>query len=95
MLTFLLTAALGAYAANRISFLRDAEIATATIDYLQIWEDAIAFLTLIGSLCQWSIGLGRKVRSFANSKVIPWLNAQGFSIALPTSSTARPLVKHQ
>lgn len=92
MFSFLLAVSLGAYASQRISVFSDGQIATATIDYSTIWQDAIAFFTLIGRFYQWSMSLGRTSRAYADSTVIRWLNAQGVSVALPN---ARPLVNHQ
>lgn len=95
MLTFLLTAAFGAYLAHRIGFAHNGVNAALTVDYLQIWQDLIGVFTLIAALYQYTVQLTHTISEFANAVALPWLNAHGVSIALPTVTEARALVEHQ
>lgn len=53
MLTLLIAASIGAYASQRVSLVRDGEIASMSLDYQRVWNDAIAMLgvTSMGRSC--------------------------------------------
>lgn len=84
MLTLLLTAAIGAYASQRISFVQDGEIASMSVDYQRVLQDAIAFFALIGFVYNWAISTGRNARNYFDLAILPWLNQRGIEIQLPT-----------
>lgn len=84
MLTLLIAATLGAYASQRISIVQDGEIASMSIDYQRVWQDAIAFFASIGFACGWAFSTGRNARSYFDGAIVPWLNQRGISVSLPT-----------
>lgn len=86
MLTFLLTAALGAYLSRRVNFISDKGLADVAVNYQRIWADAIAFFTLIGFVCHWAIKQGRNTRTYFDADIVPWLSDFGVSVSLPTIS---------
>ena len=84
MLTVALFTAIGAYFSRRIDAIHDDEIASVSLNYQQIVEDAIAFFALIGFICNWAISTGRNTRICFNEAILPWLEQRGISIQLPT-----------
>ncbi|MBD1857710.1 MULTISPECIES: hypothetical protein [Leptolyngbya] len=60
-----------------------------TVNYDQIWADAFAFFTWLGSLYKWFINAGRETRSYFDDAILPWLNQRGISISLPTIDLPR------
>lgn len=83
MLTLILSGLVGAYTSQRLSIVRDGEIASISIDHRQIWKDAIAFFTFIGFVCNWAVSMGRNARNYCDLALLPWLNDRGISVHLP------------
>ncbi|BAS57218.1 hypothetical protein NIES2135_34270 [Leptolyngbya boryana NIES-2135] len=84
MLTLLIAASIGAYASQRVSLVRDGEIASMSLDYQRVWNDAIAFFAAIGFICPSADEADRNARSYFDGAIVPWLNSFGISVSLPT-----------
>lgn len=84
MFTLLIAAIIGAYTSQRVSFVRDGEIASVSVDYQRVWQDLIALLTFIGAACTWVINAGRSARHYVDQALLPWLNDRGLALHLPT-----------
>lgn len=95
MLTLLIAATLGAYASQRISFVRDGEIASMSIDYQRVIQDAIALFSLFGLICSAVFGAGKWLRAYVDQALIPWLDFNfGIYFELPSlpSNPAFPIL---
>ncbi|MCY6491923.1 hypothetical protein [Leptolyngbya sp. GGD] len=84
MFTFILCAAIGAYTSQRVSVVQDGEIASMSVDYQRVWQDAIAFFAAIGFVYGWAISTGRNARKYFDLALLPWLEQRGISVQIPT-----------